>query len=390
MSFERLLEPMGLDGFLDEYFERKPLVLHRAQPDFYGGLLTLDDIDRHIATATPKHPQVSLVNADEPVAREAYVGPDGLVDAARLFRLHAEGATIVLTQMQTRFASLAELCRAAERRVSHRFQCNLYLSPPGAQGFRTHYDSHDVFVLQIAGSKHWTLYDTVIELPLAGQKFSQKEHPIGAPSASFTLSAGDLLYCPRGLAHDARSTNEASLHVTFGLTPKTWADLFLEAVAAMALADPEFRRSLPVGFARPDFDREPARATFRALVERFAAGAALDPLLDEFRHDFVIGRSAALDGQLHQARAADSLTPGSVVGARPNLIYLVEPDEDAVHLVWRATRLTFPAFVHEPLVFALEHERFAVAELPGTLDEAGKLVLVRRLVREGLLQIHGN
>jgi hypothetical protein len=110
-------------------------------------------------------------------------------------------------------------------------------------------------------------------------------------------------------------------------------------------------------------------------------------LLEEFRHNFVIGRSAALDGQLRQVRAADALTPGSVVGARPNLIYLIEPGEGAVHLVWRATRLTFPVFVEEALAFALEHERFAVADLPGTLDEAGKLVLVRRLVREGLLGI---
>ena len=390
MSFERLLEPVALERFFADYFERKPLVLHRAEPAFYDGLVTIDDIEHYVATATPKHSHVFLVNADGPVQREAYVSPEGVVDPARLFRLHAEGATIVLTQMQTRFAGLAELCRAAERRVSHRFQANLYLSPPSAQGFRTHYDSHDVFVLQVAGSKHWTLYDTVIELPLMGQKFDRDTHVVGAPSASFTLSAGDLLYCPRGLAHDARSTNEASLHVTFGLVAKTWADLFVEAVSAAALADPEFRRSLPVGFARPDFDSRQAEATFRALMERFAAGAALEPLLDEFRRNFVIGRSAGLEGQMRQVRAADALTVNSVVGARPNLIYLVERDADAVHLVWRSTRLSFPAFVHEPLAFALERERFAVADLPGALDEAGKLVLVRRLVREGLLRIHGN
>ena len=32
-------------------------------------------------------------------------------------------------------------------------------------------------------------------------------------------------------------------------------------------------------------------------------------------------------------------------------------------------------------------EPFAAADLPGPLDEEGRLVLVRRLVREGLLRI---
>ena len=40
-----------------------------------------------------------------------------------------------------------------------------------------------------------------------------------------------------------------------------------------------------------------------------------------------------------------------------------------------------PAVLH-----ALTTERFRVRDLPGNLDDAGKLVLVRRLIREGLLQ----
>jgi hypothetical protein len=33
-----------------------------------------------------------------------------------------------------------------------------------------------------------------------------------------------------------------------------------------------------------------------------------------------------------------------------------------------------------------DHERFRVRDLPGTLDDDSKVVLVRRLVREGLLR----
>lgn len=38
--------------------------------------------------------------------------------------------------------------------------------------------------------------------------------------------------------------------------------------------------------------------------------------------------------------------------------------------------------------FALSKPRFAVRELPGDLDGEGKLALVRRLIREGLVVVH--
>jgi hypothetical protein len=63
------------------------------------------------------------------------------------------GATIILPQLHFRVPALATLCRLLERRFSQRFQADIYLTPPGAQGFGTHYDNHDVFILQVAGSK---------------------------------------------------------------------------------------------------------------------------------------------------------------------------------------------------------------------------------------------
>jgi ribosomal protein L16 Arg81 hydroxylase len=104
-------------------------------------------------------------------------------------------------------AELAALCRAVEQVFSGHFQTNIYLSPPNAQGFGTHFDSHDVFVLQVAGSKLWTLYDTVVELPLRGQAFDKDKHHPEPPSREIVIRAGDLFYCPRGLFHSARSSN---------------------------------------------------------------------------------------------------------------------------------------------------------------------------------------
>ena len=66
--------------------------------------------------------------------------------------------------------SLRNFANNLANEYGHFFQTNLYLTPPNAQGFKTHYDSHDVFILQIHGKKKWRFYNTPIKLPLKEQQ----------------------------------------------------------------------------------------------------------------------------------------------------------------------------------------------------------------------------
>jgi hypothetical protein len=269
---------------------------------------------------------------------------------------------------------------------SAHFQTNVYLSPPNAQGFGTHFDSHDVFVLQIVGSKVWTLNDTLIELPLHEQRFQKDKHVAGPATQELTIRAGDLLYCPRGLFHSARSTDEVSLHVTLGLMGKTWADVLAEAVTSASLALPAMRANLPAGFANADFDNQRASAQFRSLLENFIQHADFGTILERFATDFVTSRRPDFLGLLDD-RNDTAITLDSRVSPRPHLIYRLQQEGDGVILLFGATRLMFPAAVREPLSFALTEASFKVGVLPGRLDDAGKLVLIRRLLREGLLEV---
>jgi len=48
-------------------------------------------------------------------------------------------------------------------------------------------------------------------------------------------------------------------------------------------------------------------------------------------------------------------------------------------------KISFPWHASEAIRFALSHSEFVFRDLPGDLDDAGKLALVRRLIREGLV-----
>ncbi len=349
--------------------------------------MSVDAIDRYLSTTTPSNADVFLVDAAREIKSEDYSFPNseppGRIDLPRAYQLYRTGATISLSQMHERLPPLAALCRVVERTFSSHFQTNIYLSPPHAQGFKTHFDSHDVFVLQVSGSKLWTIYDTGIVLPLRGQAFDPDRHTPGPPTREFTLHAGDLLYCPRGLYHSARSTDETSLHITLGLIGKTWADVMMEAVSAACLASPAFRASLPVGFANASFDPNQAHATFRSLVDAFARDAQLAPILERLAEDFVTSRRPALDGCLRELEAALSIE--SALAPRPDLVYLVREENERLVLLFGATEISLPVFTRDAVLFALDGAPFAVRDLPGHLDEAGKIVLAQRLLREGLL-----
>jgi ribosomal protein L16 Arg81 hydroxylase len=387
LSFEWLIDPVTPEVFLNDYYERKPLLIAGRDPAKFSALLSLEAIDRYLATGSASYPDVFLVDAARELKPQDYSFPDagGGIDLPRAYQLFQSGATISLGQLQEHVPSLADLCRAMEYKFSTHFQTNIYLSPRNAQGFKTHYDSHDVFVLQVSGSKHWTLYDTLIELPLRGQGFEPETHIPGPATRELTIHAGDVLYCPRGLFHSARATDEVSLHITLGLMGKTWADVMVEAVSEACLASPAFRANLPVGFAKPGFDRNRAEATFKSLIETFASNARLAPIIERFAESFVTSRRPNLEGCLAELDSPPQVSLESRLVARQHLMHLLREEGENVVVLFGATRIELPAFTRGALSFALSGAPFRVSDLPGPLDDSSKIVLARRLIREGML-----
>ncbi len=384
-SLEWLIDPTDKQLFFESYWEKQPLIVNRNQPDYFSPLLTLDEIDRVITTLDRRYPDICLKNASRDVSGSEYTVGDSL-DVAKVYRLFAEGSTITLAFLHTVLPKFAFFCRGLEKEFSFPCQANVYLTPASAQGAKPHYDTHDVFVLQVTGSKKWTIYGTPVELPLPAQDFDSAVHERGNPTLEFELQAGDVAYIPRGVVHDARSTDAVSLHITVGVLRYTWTDLLVELVASAGLNDPAFRKALPPGFAEPEFDRGPAREMLQSLLRRLPEKANFDAVLDRFAGEFLSACPPLLRGQMAQLAALDQLTVESLVGARPGVISrLGITGAQSVSVDCYGRRITFPSYAGEAVRFALGSSRFVVRDLPGGLDDPGKVVLVRRLIQEGLV-----
>ncbi|HYN45432.1 MAG TPA: cupin domain-containing protein [Allosphingosinicella sp.] len=362
-----LIAPVARDEFLTRYYEREALINIRNEPDRYAELLTLGTLDQFIASADLREGMVDVTNHRNRISRDAYVDENGRVSRVAVAEEYLRGATIILPQLHDSMFNLSEFCRALEEVFSCHMQTNIYLTPPsvdgtGNQGFPPHYDNHDVFVMQISGAKAWRLYGVPVETPFRGEQFELGRHEAGPVTQEFTLSAGDCVYIPRGLMHDAENVGDApSLHITAGLITKTWADLLLESISELALTSPDFRRSLPAGFANRGFDREAARVQFDKLAQLIGAEASMDGAFDLLADNFLRGRRANVAGIISASIAAPH--DSDRYRRRRFVPWNVADDEGKLVLVGPGGDLEFKADDGDALDVALSGAPFTAADL---------------------------
>ena len=369
-ALARAVAPVATEEFLREYWERRPLVVPRGEEGRFDDLLSVRDVEQAIETTAIRTPAFRLVRAGASptgYTKDIAWRPEPFSGAADVPRVLAEferGATIVLQGLHHSWLPLARYCRHLEAFLGHPTQANAYYTPRGSQGLPVHHDTHEVLSLQVAGEKRWLVYEPALELPLKNQRYRSALGAPGEPVLDITLRAGDTLYLPRGWLHQALTSGSDSLHITVGINVRTWIDAARSAVEQLG-GELEFRRSL-------DDDTAPELPQLDAAEARRQA-----------RRRFVRSRRPILDGQLQELRTLDSLDTETALERRDTVI----ADLDGTTLVFEGRELRFPERLSAELEFLLTVDGpFAAPDLPGSLDDAGRLVLLRRLVREGFLR----
>ena len=383
-------------GFLDRYWGQQPL--HRAGADSgaFADLFSLDDVDRFVSSS-PRLPTFRLVRDGKPLdpsryTKRATVGGQpvtGLADPARIFDEHRRGATIVFQGLQRSCPPLTRFCRSLELALTHAVQANAYVTPAGGRGLGVHYDTHDVFVLQLAGTKAWTIHEPVHADPLPSQPWKGSADDAGPPILSVELSAGDCLYVPRGFLHAARAQEALSAHLTIGIVTTTWHDLLREIVTGTA-DEPELRRALPPGYAG---DQESLAAGVEEAVSRLRKwldGVDAGAVAAATARRFYAARPPILAGQLHQLALLDGLVDTSQLRRREGgVCYLAAGAERLTVVLGGGRELDMPAALEPAMARIAATGSFRLGDLGDLLDGPSRLVLGRRLVAEGLLEVVG-
>ncbi|TCM49451.1 cupin domain-containing protein [Kribbella sp. VKM Ac-2568] len=386
-----------LDEFSSSYWGSQALLSpaeELAGP--FDDLFTLQAADELLSQRGLRTPFLRIAKNGAVVGDGQFTGAGGvgaeIADQVRddkVAALFAGGHTVVLQALHRTWPPLVDFATQLSSEAGHPVQINAYITPAESQGFSAHYDVHDVFVLQVAGEKHWTVHEPVHVDPLRNQPWTDHSSAVAAaardkaPVIDAVLRPGDALYVPRGFLHSAKALGGVSAHLTVGLHTMT-RYLLVQELANLAADEAELRTALPLGFDPGD----PAQVAqvlgkVSSLFAEKIQTASADELAARLRRRTWSGNRPAPLPPLAHAAAIAALAPGTAVRLRAGLRYrLVEGDPVRLQLPDRT--ISLPAATYAALARLLAGDEFKVGELPG-LDEADQLVVVRRLMTEAVL-----
>ncbi|MFC0527855.1 cupin domain-containing protein [Phytohabitans kaempferiae] len=387
--------------FAGAYWGRAPLLSRATElagPDGFRDLLSPEDADELLSRRGLRTPFLRVAKDGQVLPAARFTGGGGAgaevgdqVLDERVLGLYADGATLVLQGLHRIWPPLVDLARELGGQLGQPLQVNAYLTPAGSQGFATHYDTHDVFVLQVHGRKRWRIHEPVLPDPLERQPWGGHADEVSAvaegPAAiDEVLEPGDALYLPRGWLHSAQAQEGPSLHLTVGVKALTRYAL-VEALLELAAEDPRLRATLPYGVDLADPEQvEPELTETVEALRAWLAGAAPGPVADKLRARVWPAARPAPIRPLAQADAMAALGPDDHVSPRPGLrwrITAAPDDRVALHAFDRT--LTLPGGCAPALRALLEGGVTRVGDLPGLDTDEDRLVLARRLLREAVL-----
>lgn len=382
-SLDAILAPMSAAEFKRDILGRQPLHLP-GEAGKWAGVMSWDTLNRLLGMSSIwSAASLPLVLDKDPVPAAAYAAPAVGRDSGQVLRPDPKkvqdhlrrGATLVANDIDQLTPELRAFSAAMEAALGGKVQGNLYLSSKRKQGFRVHYDTHDVFAVHVMGEKRWFVFEGRAEAPIAhpmfkGQPQEHHDEAKGALWREIRLKAGDLLYLPRGQYHYALADDGPCAHIAFGVTYPIGLDVVTYLFERM-IAEPIARHNLPQD--DPALLREQLAAIGRRIGEVLGDAAALKDIaafMAGFRYPRV---EYELPGLIERAEERWSVRARGVrlveQGGRAGLVK--EGSREAVevpggikaHVAWVLGRPSFTrgeltaAFAGEP---ASKHDKLLV------------------------------
>ncbi|MDX6281108.1 MAG: bifunctional lysine-specific demethylase and histidyl-hydroxylase [Kribbellaceae bacterium] len=385
---------LDLDEFGRSYWGARALLSHGGD---YGDLFSLQAADELLSRRGLRTPFLRVAKNGTVVGDSQFTGPAGVgaeigdqIRDDKVAALFASGHTVVLQALHRTWPALVDFATQLASDAKHPVQINAYITPAESQGFSAHYDVHDVFVLQVAGEKHWTVHEPVHVDPLRNQPWTDHSQAVAAaardraPVIDDVLRPGDALYVPRGFLHSAKALGGVSAHLTIGLHTMT-RYLLVQELAALAADEPALRAALPLGFDPGDPSQLAGVLNeVTALLTKRIEQTTPEDLAPRLRRRTWSGNRPAPLPPLAHAAAIAALDAGTTVRLRAGLrFHLV--DGDPVRLQLADRTISLPKATYPAVAALCSGSDVKVGDLP--LDEADQLVLVRRLLTEAVLVV---
>jgi ribosomal protein L16 Arg81 hydroxylase len=247
-----LLGPEAVEEFFNDYWPDRIFVAHGDRERLPEALLD-QELNQFDALSRRYKGVVSFFGD----ANSGHMVPVEGIEAAAPYRC---GLSVYLTDVGPYFPDIDRMVRKLEFELGINEGCaraGVFASPTSG-GISCHYDSVDVFSVQLRGTKKFDLAPvTELRHPwgfqyITGSKPIDDLYPQateGFPDweevefQTVEMRPGSVLYMPRGHWHRTEAAGD-SIAVSIGMEPPSAAECVLEQLRLLLLQDPAWRKPL--------------------------------------------------------------------------------------------------------------------------------------------------
>lgn len=278
MDLQKILSQVKKEDFLSVNWLQEPLYISTGEN--FDDIISVALINQFLQEENLLYPFLRVINKGNELSLEEYSAKHNylnILNRNKVFDLFDNGATIVIQGAQYLFKNLEILSQNLTEELKSTINCNIYITPKNSQGFFPHFDTHEVIVLQIFGTKRWKLYDQMKKYPMKSWSLDQDEiakYRSAVALYEMTLFPGDFLYFPAGVVHDAYCEDTVSIHLTIGAHSKSNLD---------------FLRQIVQNAEQIEYFRSPFKKSLEGIC---TLKACIGKLVDDFVGDFSIVKSS--------------------------------------------------------------------------------------------------
>ena len=204
-----LLGGLSVKEFLRDYWQKKPLLIRQAIPEFAGLL----DPQHLMALACTPDAQARLVTSK----RGLWQLQQGPFEAEDFSRLGKTKWTILLQGLNHFLPHAAELLKHFSFIPHVRLDDLMVSYAPKGGGVGPHFDSYDVFLLQGSGHRRWQISEQKDRQLIEGAPLRVLQN--FTVENEWVLAPGDMLYLPPHWAHNGIAEDDCMTYSVGFRTP---------------------------------------------------------------------------------------------------------------------------------------------------------------------------
>lgn len=213
------------ESFKSDYQEKLPFVIKSGlrQAD-----VSWDDINNIISRVDPQSENFRVSFPGGNIDKEKYVDTFFHVGDVRrrlnkpaLYKYLRDGGTLVANHIYDE-PVFNDLAKDVAQFTGRQTVTSAYIAFGKTDSYRAHWDSRDVFAVQLKGRKRWIVHRPSYDAPLYmhQSKYLEKEYPCPDEAyLDFILEEGDIFYIPRGWWHNVTPLDEPTVHLAIGTFP---------------------------------------------------------------------------------------------------------------------------------------------------------------------------